>query len=37
MDCISDDCGGGGGCCCCCCCRVAMSLKDLEEMKGCKF
>lgn len=34
MDCISDDCGGG---CCCCCCRVAMSLKDLEEMKGCKF
>lgn len=33
MDCISDDCGGGGGCCC----RVAMSLKDLEEGKGCKF
>jgi len=35
MDCISDDCGGdgGGGCCC----RVAMSLKDLEEVKGCKF
>lgn len=33
MDCISDDCGGGGGCCC----RVAMSLKDLEEAKGCKF
>lgn len=32
MDCISDDCGGGSGGC-----RVAMSLKDLEEVKGCKF
>jgi len=35
MDCISDDCGGGGGGGGCC--RVAMSLKDLEEVKGCKF
>lgn len=33
MDCISDDCGGGGGGGC----RVDMSLKDLEEVKGCKF